>query len=208
MDLLSPDAGYLAVFLVSFLASTVLPVGSEWLVVALLLQGFEPVLVVVVATLGNTLGAFTTYAIGLWGGQFLVRRLLRINDSALSRARRLYARFGSWSLLLSWLPIVGDPLCALAGLFRTSWPHFAVLVLLGKLARYIVVAWATVAAAPSGAAPGGLMRDANTHRTGPSGYTSLSPIACYWPAPWLNPHCRFGVDGTTGAPMWPPAPRN
>jgi membrane protein YqaA with SNARE-associated domain len=148
MEPFTPLAGYASLLGLSFLASTVLPVGSEWLVVALLLQGFEPGSVVAVATGGNTLGAFTTYAIGLWGGQLLVRRFLRIDDRALSRAQRLYTRFGAWSLLLSWVPIVGDPLCALAGLFRTPWRRFALLVILGKLARYIAVAWVTIAATP------------------------------------------------------------
>ncbi len=145
MDLIIPGSAYGSLFVVSFLASTVLPVGSEWLLVALLLKGYSLPLTVTVATAGNTLGACTTYALGLWGGQVLVTRLLKINPESLERARRVYARHGAWSLLFSWVPILGDPLCAFSGLFRTPWWLFLVLVLSGKLARYLVLAWTTVA---------------------------------------------------------------
>ena len=69
------ENGYPALFMLSFLASTVIPLGSEWLLAVLLTNGFEMSYVVPVATVGNTLGALTTYAIGLWGGPFLVRRV-------------------------------------------------------------------------------------------------------------------------------------
>lgn len=137
--------GFPALFLLSLLASTLIPLGSEWLLAVLLLKGFDPLSVVAVATAGNTLGALTTYAIGLWGGPFLTRRLLRIDDAARQRAERFYARFGSWSLLLSWLPIIGDPLCLAGGILRIDFRRFLLLVTLGKLARYVAVA-ATVLA--------------------------------------------------------------
>jgi membrane protein YqaA with SNARE-associated domain len=137
--------GLPALFLLSFLASTLIPLGSEWFLAVLLLKGFDPLLTVAVATLGNTLGALTTYAIGLWGGPLLTRRLLRIDDAARQRAERFYARFGSWSLLLSWLPVIGDPLCLAGGLLRVDLRRFLLLVTLGKLARYVAVA-ATVLA--------------------------------------------------------------
>ena len=131
--------GYLALFLLSFLASTVVPLGSEWLLVALVVAGYDPVLCVSVATAGNTLGACTTYGIGLFGGPFLIGRVLRISDEARQKAEKLYARYGSWSLLLSWVPIVGDPLCLAGGLLRVRFGRFSILVLIGKLARYTIV---------------------------------------------------------------------
>ncbi len=130
---------YLALFLLSFLASTIVPLGSEWLLVALVVGGYDPVLCVAVATAGNTLGACTTYGIGLFGGPFLIGRILRISDEARQKAERLYARYGSWSLLLSWVPIVGDPLCLAGGMLRIRFGRFSILVLIGKLARYAVV---------------------------------------------------------------------
>ncbi|MDX9709411.1 MAG: YqaA family protein [Trichloromonas sp.] len=134
--------GYPALFLLAFLASTLLPLGSEWLLAVLVLKGFDPVASVLTATLGNTLGALTTYGIGLWGGPLLVERVLRIDAAARARAERFYARYGRWSLLASWLPVVGDPLCLVGGILRVGAFPFVLLVAAGKLARYAVVALA------------------------------------------------------------------
>ncbi|PLX82941.1 MAG: hypothetical protein C0616_01160 [Desulfuromonas sp.] len=130
-----------ALFLVSFLAATVLPLGSEWLLAAMILQGQDPVGCVLVATSGNSLGALTTYAIGLWGGTFFVERVLSIDAERRQKAERLYERLGSWSLLLSWVPIVGDPLCLLGGVLRVGLARFVLLVTAGKLARYAAVGY-------------------------------------------------------------------
>ncbi|HFQ88635.1 MAG TPA: DedA family protein [Desulfobulbus sp.] len=136
--------GYPALFLLSFLAATVIPLGSEWLLLAMLLKGADPVLAVAVATAGNTLGACTTYWIGIKGGPFLVGRVLRPGDRELARARRLYDRYGSWSLLFSWLPVVGDPLCLVGGVLGVRPVKFVVLVLVGKLARYAALSLVTL----------------------------------------------------------------
>jgi len=141
VDFFSPEYGLLALFVVSFLASTVLPLGSEWLLVTLLLKGYDPVLSVTVATSGNTLGALTTYAIGIYGGAILVKRVLKIDDEVRERAQRFYSRFGSWTLLLSWLPFIGDPLCLVGGVLRINFWRFFLLVGGGKLFRYSVVTW-------------------------------------------------------------------
>ncbi|OHB33830.1 MAG: hypothetical protein A2X84_10595 [Desulfuromonadaceae bacterium GWC2_58_13] len=140
MEELLVSHGYPALFLLSFLAATLLPLGSEWLLVVLLLKGFDPTLSVSLAALGNTLGAMTTYAIGLWGGSFLIGRVLRIDEKARNRAERVYVRYGRWSLLLSWLPVVGDPLCLVGGVLRVGLVPFVALVGVGKLARYLAVA--------------------------------------------------------------------
>jgi membrane protein YqaA with SNARE-associated domain len=139
MDDLFTSHGYLTLFMLSFLASTIVPLGSEWLLVTLLVKGHDPVLSVAVATAGNTLGACTTYGIGLFGGPFLIGRILRISDEARQKAEKLYVRYGSWSLLLSWLPVLGDPLCLVGGMLRIRFGRFFVLVLSGKLARYAIV---------------------------------------------------------------------
>ena len=91
--------GLAALFLLSFCAATLLPLGSEWLLATLLLGGSDPGLSVAAATVGNTLGAVTTYAIGLWGGPLFTARLLRIDVAARRRAERLYGRYGFWTLL-------------------------------------------------------------------------------------------------------------
>ena len=130
--------------LLSFLASTIIPLGSEWLLLALLLQGFDPLQSVAVATVGNTLGACTTYWIGIRGGPFLTRRLLGIREKELNRAQWFYRRYGSWSLLLSWLPVVGDPLCLVGGVLQVRPLRFLLLVFSGKLARYTAVSVVTL----------------------------------------------------------------
>jgi membrane protein YqaA with SNARE-associated domain len=132
--------GYPALFLLSFLASTLVPLGSEWLLAVLLQHGFAPVGVVTVATIGNTLGAVTTYAIGLWGGPYLIRGILRVSPESQQRAERQFRRYGSWALLFSWVPILGDPLCLVGGVLRTRIWTFLLLVACGKLLRYMVVA--------------------------------------------------------------------
>jgi membrane protein YqaA with SNARE-associated domain len=136
--------GYSDLFALSFLASTLLPVGSEWLLVLMLLKGNDPLATVAVATIGNYLGGCTTWAIGVWGGPLLVRRILRIDPATEEAAVRFYRRYGVWSLLLSWLPIIGDPLCLAGGILKVDFTRFSLLVFTGKLVRYAVVAWLTL----------------------------------------------------------------
>ncbi len=138
---------YAALFIVSFLAATLLPLGSEWLLVALLLDDKAPAVVVTIATIGNTLGGATNYLIGRWGGSWLIRKVLRIEARQQLRAENWFQRYGSLSLLLSWLPVVGDPLCLVAGTLRTSVSRFFVLVTTGKALRYLTLALITLGGA-------------------------------------------------------------
>lgn len=140
MEFLS-DHSLLSLFILSFLAATLLPIGSEWYLVLLLHRGFDFSDVVAVATFGNYLGACTTYFVGLWGSTFIMQKIFRITQHDLKKARALYSRFGSWSLLLSWLPIIGDPLCFLGGIFRVGFLHYSILVFSGKFARYFIIAY-------------------------------------------------------------------
>jgi membrane protein YqaA with SNARE-associated domain len=139
--------GYATLFIVSFLASTVLPLGSEWLLVMMLASGYEPLSTVVVASAGNYLGAVTTYLIGMYGGAWLVIKVLRVSPEQQVRARAHYRRYGVYSLLFSWLPIVGDPLCMVGGVLRINFWLFTLLVASGKFVRYAVTAWITLRAA-------------------------------------------------------------
>jgi membrane protein YqaA with SNARE-associated domain len=127
-------------FLLSFLAATLLPIGSEWLLIVMVLQEFSTTDLVVTATLGNFLGACTTYLIGIWGANWIIRTILRIDDDQLIRARTMYEKYGIWSLLVSWLPVIGDPLCLVAGIFRIGFIRFSVLVFVGKFSRYAILA--------------------------------------------------------------------
>ena len=132
--------GYVSLFLLSFLASTIIPIGSEWLLVTMVIKGQNPILSVASATTGNTLGACTTYGIGIYGSEWVSRKLFRFDGLSRKRAEMFYAKFGVWSLLFSWLPIVGDPLCLVGGLLRVHFGVFLLLVFVGKLIRYGLLA--------------------------------------------------------------------
>jgi len=136
--------GYITLFITSFLAATVVPFGSEWLLVTMVLQGFEPIPIVATATTGNYLGACTTYMIGVYGGSMLIRKVLRISEPSQQKAQEYFKRYGTWSLLLAWLPVIGDPLCLAGGIFKVPFPLFSILVIIGKLGRYAVVAALTM----------------------------------------------------------------
>ncbi len=144
MPELLTEHGLLSLFLLSFCASTLIPLGSEWLLVALLLGGSNPLLTVVVASAGNSLGAITSYLIGIGGSRWLIEKILRINQQQQLRAQNWFNRYGSWALLFSWLPLVGDPLCLVAGTLRHSFGRFILLVAIGKTTRYSLVAILTL----------------------------------------------------------------
>ena len=128
---------YLTLFVWSFAAATILPLGSEPAVVYLVANGHSIPAVVLVATLGNYLGACTTYAIGRG-----IRHQLRLGRSRTEApAARLIARYGAPALLLSWVPLVGDAIVAAAGLAGTPFGWFSLWTILGKLGRYIAVAY-------------------------------------------------------------------
>ena len=91
------------------------------------------------ATSGNLLGSIVTYFMGVFGNTLIHKRWLGIDAKALLKAEKNYQRWGVYSLLLAWLPIVGDPLCLLAGLMRVNLAAFVLLAGTGKLARYSVL---------------------------------------------------------------------
>ncbi|RME34087.1 MAG: DedA family protein [Deltaproteobacteria bacterium] len=143
MDASFAEAGLAGLFLLSLLASTILPLGSEWLLVLLLTQNVPPTACLLTASVGNTLGALTLWWMGLYGWQWL-RQRKTFDPGRQKQARRLYRRFGSWSLLLAWLPLVGDGLCLLAGAAGMDWRRFLVLVGTGKTLRYLFVTLVTL----------------------------------------------------------------
>ena len=131
-----------ALFFSALVSSTLFPGGSEALLLYKLQQGGDAAVLVLVATLGNALGSLVTYAMGRAGNAAVHRRWLRMDEAQVARAERWFARFGQPSLLLAWLPIVGDPLCLVAGLLKSPMLWFIALVALGKFARYAFLAWA------------------------------------------------------------------
>ena len=129
-----------ALFGSALLSSTLFPGGSEALLLYRLHQGADSLTTVLTATAGNVLGSLVTYGMGRFGRQAVQRRSEK-TDRHIARAERWFNRFGRPSLLLAWLPVVGDPLCLVAGVLRVGVPVFLLLVTLGKLARYAALAW-------------------------------------------------------------------
>ena len=137
-------ASYGGLFLAAFLAATILPMQSEAALVGLILAGHQPVaLLLAAASLGNVLGSVTNWVLGRFIERYAGRRWFPASPAALARARGQYARWGHWSLLLSWVPIIGDPLTVIAGMLREPLWRFVVLVSIAKVGRYLVLAWAT-----------------------------------------------------------------
>jgi len=130
-----------ALFTSAFLSATLLPGSSEALLLFRLSEGEAWLPLVLVATAGNLLGSLLTYGIGRAGNTVLHRRWLRINEKDVQRAEAWFGRWGRPALLMAWLPIVGDPLCLVAGLLRVKLIAFTLLVGLGKLGRYAFLAW-------------------------------------------------------------------
>lgn len=138
------EPGYWSLFCVSFLASSLLPLGSEWLMILMLAKGYEPFSTLFTATAGNYLGAVTTYMIGRYGGGWLIDRFFCITKEQHQRAESYYRKYGVYSLFFSWIPIIGDPLCLVGGMLKISFIQFTMLVASGKLLRYAVTAWITL----------------------------------------------------------------
>ena len=135
-----PVIAYATLFLWSFLAATILPLGSEPVLFALVARGHSVSAAVAVATAGNYLGACTTYWVGrAAAGAIEARRVLP--SARRTRAAALVNRWGQPVLILSWVPIVGDALVAAAGVARMPLVPFSFWVILGKALRYIAVAW-------------------------------------------------------------------
>ncbi|MCB2022276.1 MAG: DedA family protein [Rhizobacter sp.] len=137
-----PKFGLSTVFLISFVSATLLPLGSEPAVIGLV--KLDPWLfwpAVFVATAGNTLGGALTYWMG-YGAERAYEKVALHKPEA--RALQWLRRFGAKGCLLSWLPIVGDPLCAVAGWLRLPFWPCVVYMAIGKFARYVTMTAAVI----------------------------------------------------------------
>ena len=131
--------GYIGLFTASFLAATILPFSSEFVLIYLLLNNYDPFLSIAVATVGNVLGSVTNYALGFWGSFLIMERLLRLSQTEIARSEQRFKKYGVFSLLFAWVPIIGDPLTVAAGILKINIYLFLILVTAGKLFRYIIV---------------------------------------------------------------------
>lgn len=136
--------GLWGLFTASFLAATILPLSSEVVLGYLLLQNFNVSGVVAVATTGNVLGSLVNYVLGRVGSRVLLEKIFRVSPDDISRARSRFKTHGTISLLLAWVPVIGDPLTVAAGMLKINFWIFLTLVSLGKFARYAVLSWAVL----------------------------------------------------------------
>ncbi|MFT0474266.1 YqaA family protein [Pseudomonas antarctica] len=138
-------AGYLGLFFAAFGAATLLPMQSEAVLVGLLISGHYSLwLLLTLATAGNVLGSVVNWWLGRSVDRFKDRRWFAVSPRHLGKARTHYQRWGHWSLLLSWVPIIGDPLTLVAGVMREPFWRFLLIVSVAKGTRYAVLVVLTV----------------------------------------------------------------
>lgn len=132
--------GYLGLFAAAFIAATLLPAQSELVLSAMIAAGRHDIAtLLLIATLGNVLGSIANWAIGRFLSAHREARWFPVSARALDRAERWYGRWGLWTLLLSWVPIIGDPLTLVAGILRAPFWSFMAIVTLAKATRYAFV---------------------------------------------------------------------
>lgn len=141
MDYFS-ELGLWGLGLSAFLAATILPLSSELVLSALLLADKNPILLIIIATIGNVLGSIVNYLIGRWGANSILHRWFKLTQKQTDKAERQFNRYGKWSLLFSWVPVIGDPLTFIAGMLKVNIGLFILLVTIGKLGRYWVISQA------------------------------------------------------------------
>lgn len=127
---------YLTLFFSAFLAATLLPLGSEVLLLSLAASGDSLWLLWIWATAGNTLGSMVNYGLGRYFLHYQHLRWFPFKSDRLHTSQRWFQRYGYWSLLFAWLPILGDALTFIAGMMRLSFIGFCILVAIGKGIRY------------------------------------------------------------------------
>lgn len=136
---------YVGLFLIALGAATLLPLQSELVLAGLLAAGeHSTVTLLIVASAGNILGSCINWWLGRYIEHFRDRRWFPVKTEALEKASSWYHRFGRWSLLMSWAPIIGDPLTLIAGVLREPWWSFLILVSIAKVARYLTIAGITL----------------------------------------------------------------
>jgi membrane protein YqaA with SNARE-associated domain len=134
-------AEYVALLAAAFLSATIFPFQSEVVLFGMLVaEHYTWWLLVIVASLGNTLGSIVNWLAGRFLSHFEDRRWFPVRRERMARAEQWYHQYGRWSLLLSWLPVIGDPLTIVAGILREPLPVFVLLVAIAKTARYFAVA--------------------------------------------------------------------
>ena len=131
---------YSQLLIISFLAATILPFSSEVLLTTMYLSNsFETYFLLIFTSIGNILGSVANWYLGKKITIFQNRKWFPISTEQLERSRKYFQKYGLWSLLLSWIPIIGDPLTLLAGVLNVRFSIFLLLVSISKISRYIFI---------------------------------------------------------------------
>ena len=131
---------YLSLFFISFLAATVLPFSSELTLAGLIsTSNYDNLLLVIVASFGNVLGSVVNWGLGFYSRNLTTKKWFPFKETQIERSSKWFSKFGKWSLLFAWVPIVGDPLTFVAGLLRVRFFDFIILVAIGKVSRYVII---------------------------------------------------------------------
>ncbi len=134
-------SSYFGLFMAALGAATLLPMQSETVLAGMLLsQAYTAAVLLSVATLGNVLGSIMNWLLGRSIIRLRHKRWFPASETQLEKAQRFYLKYGYWSLLLSWVPLIGDPLTLIAGVLREPLWRFVLIVTVAKGARYLVVA--------------------------------------------------------------------
>ena len=141
MEILA-EYSYWGLFLSSFLAATILPLSSEVVLGYLLVHGFSPYVTVFTATWGNVLGSVVNYCLGGLGSRIFLNKPIGISNLEIVKAENHFKKYGTFTLLFAWVPIIGDPLTVVAGILKINFILFLFLVGLGKFLRYVFISWA------------------------------------------------------------------
>ena len=129
---------YLTLFMTALISATLFPLGSEALLIYDITQGYNIYLLLLFATLGNSLGSVINYYMALKGEEYLLEKKV-LSEKHIIKGKFYFDKYGSWIILLSWLPIVGDTITFVAGLLKYDFKKFLILVTISKLSRYLVL---------------------------------------------------------------------
>ena len=131
---------YLSLFFISFLAATILPFSSELTLAGLIsTSNYDNLLLLVFASFGNILGSVFNWGLGFYARNLTIKKWFPFKETQIERSSKWFSKFGKWSLLFAWVPIVGDPLTFVAGLLRVRFFDFIILVAIGKVSRYLII---------------------------------------------------------------------
>ena len=132
--------GYLSLFTISFLAATILPFSSELMLASMLsIENYNRTLLITFSSLGNILGSVFNWVLGFYFMKLQNKKWFPFKEKQISKSSLWFEKYGKWSLLLAWVPIIGDPLTFVAGTMKTKILTFIILVSIGKIARYLFI---------------------------------------------------------------------